>query len=85
MDRYPEAEQAFRREIEAFPAELNAYASLSVVLAVQKKYDDIDPLFIAMTSRNPNRRAYLVAAKSYEVLGDARTAAQWRSRADRLK
>jgi arylsulfatase A-like enzyme/cytochrome c-type biogenesis protein CcmH/NrfG len=85
MDRYPEAEQAFRREIAAFPAELNAYASLSVVLAVQKKYDDIDPLFASMTSRNPNRRAYLVAAKSYEVLGDARTAAQWRTRADRLK
>ena len=34
-----------------------------------------------MAQRNPSRRAYLVAAETYEVLGDARTASAWRRRA----
>ena len=43
MNRLPEAEQAFRREIELFPANLTAYSNLGVVLVVQKKYEQIDP------------------------------------------
>jgi arylsulfatase A-like enzyme/Tfp pilus assembly protein PilF len=85
LDRLPEAEQAFRREIEAFPTDLTAYSSLGVALVVQKKYDAIDPLFALMAQRNPNRQAYLVAAETYEILGDARTAAQWRSRAAQMQ
>ncbi|HEX6096391.1 MAG TPA: sulfatase-like hydrolase/transferase [Thermoanaerobaculia bacterium] len=80
-NRLPEAEQAFRREIELFPANLTAYSSLGVVLVVQKKYDQVDPVFALMAQRNPSRRAYLVAAETYEVLGDARTASEWRRRA----
>lgn len=80
-NRLPEAEQAFRREIELFPANLTAYSNLGVVLVVQKKYDQVDPVFALMARRNPSRRAYLVAAETYEVLGDARTAAVWRRRA----
>ena len=80
-DRFAEAEQAFRREIELFPSNLTAYSNLGVVLVVQKKYDQIDPLFALMAQRNPSRRAYLVAAETYEVLGDARTASAWRGRA----
>jgi choline-sulfatase len=80
-NRLPEAEQAFRREIELFPANLTAYSSLGVALVVQKKYDQIDPVFALMAQRNPSRRAYLVAAETYEVLGDARTASEWRRRA----
>jgi arylsulfatase A-like enzyme/Tfp pilus assembly protein PilF len=81
MNRLPEAEQAFRREIELFPANLTAYSNLGVVLVVQKKYDQVDPVFSLMAQRNPSRRAYLVAAETYEVLGDARTASEWRRRA----
>jgi choline-sulfatase len=80
-NRLPEAEQAFRREIELFPANLTAYSSLGVVLVVQKKYDQVDPVFALMAQRNPSRRAYLVAAETYEVLGDTRTASEWRRRA----
>lgn len=81
VGRLPEAEAAFRREIEQFPSNLTAYSSLGVVLVVQKKYDQVDPVFATMAQRNPSRRAYLVAAETYEVLGDARTAAEWRRRA----
>jgi len=80
-DRLAEAEQAFRREIELFPGNLTAYSSLGVVLVVQKKYDQVDPLFALMAQRNPSRRAFLVAAETYEVLGDSRTASVWRKRA----
>lgn len=81
MDRLADAEQAFRREIETFPANLTAYSGLGVVLVVQKKYDEIDPLFALMAQKNPSRQAYLVAAETYEALGDARTASEWRKRA----
>ena len=81
MNRLPEAEQAFRNEIEAFPANLTAYSNLGVVLVLQKKFDQVDPLFALMAQKNPWRRAYLVAAETYEVLGDVRTASAWRKRA----
>ncbi|MEO8382939.1 MAG: sulfatase-like hydrolase/transferase [Acidobacteriota bacterium] len=84
-NRLPEAEQAFREEIAMFPGNLSAYSSLGVVLVVQKKYDQIDPVFAAMAERNPSPQAFLVAAETYAVLGDARTAAQWRARAARLQ
>jgi arylsulfatase A-like enzyme/thioredoxin-like negative regulator of GroEL len=83
-DRLPQAEQAFRAEIAAFPANLTAYANLAVVLVIQKRFDEIDPLFEAMARKNPTRRAALVAGQTYEVLGDDRTAATWRARAARL-
>ena len=82
MNRLSEAEQAFRNEIAMFPANLTAYSSLGVVLVVQQKFDQIDPVFAAMAQRNPNRQAYLVAAQTYEVLGDTRTAARWRGKAE---
>ncbi len=81
MDRLPDAEKAFRREIEMFPSNLTAYSNLGVVLVVQKKYEEVDPLFALMARRNPSRRAYLVAAETYEVLGDTGTASEWRRRA----
>jgi choline-sulfatase len=84
-DRLPEAEQAFKREIATFPTNLNAYSGLGVVLVLQRKYDQIDPLFALMARQNPTRQAYLVAAETYEVLGDGRTAAQWRSRAEQAQ
>ncbi len=79
------AEQAFRNEIAHFPSNLSAYSSLAVVLVVQRKYDAVDPVMAEMASRNPSRQAYLVAAKTYDVLGDTRTAAQWRARAARAQ
>jgi len=81
MNRFAEAEQAFRNEIAMFPSDLQAYSSLAVVLVVQKKYDAVDPVLTQMAENNRSPQAYLVAAKTYAVLGDARTAAQWRNRA----
>jgi len=81
MDRLPEAEQAFRGEIGMFPTNLTAYSNLGVVLVLQKKYDEIDPLFTLMAQKNPSRQAYLVAAETYQALGDTRTASRWRTRA----
>lgn len=85
MDRIPEAEQAFRSEIEMFPSNLTAYSNLGVLLVMQQKFDQVDPLFARMTEQNPSRRAYLVAAETYDVLGDARTASEWRARAARAE
>lgn len=81
MDRPVVAEAAFRREIGMFPNNLTAYSSLAVVLVLQKKYDEVDPLFAEMARANPTRQAYLVAAETYAVLGDNRSAAAWRKKA----
>ena len=81
MGRLADAEEAFKREIGMFPGNLTAWSNLGVVLVLQKKYDAVDPLFESMAKQNPSRRAYFVAAESYEALGDAKTAAMWRARA----
>ncbi len=78
--RLADAERSFRNEIAMFPSNLTAYANLGVVLVLQKKYDEVDPLFEQMAERNPSPQAYRLAAETYEALGDARTAAMWRRR-----
>jgi choline-sulfatase len=81
LARPPEAEAAYRREIAAYPAQTQAYANLAVLLFLQKRGAEIDPLFEEMAARNPTAAAYRAAAVTWEALGDRRRAAAWRARA----
>jgi choline-sulfatase len=62
------AEEAYRREILAFPAELQAYANLAVLYFVEGRTGDVDSTLTEMMRRNPGRAAVDVAAKTYEAL-----------------
>lgn len=81
MERYEEAIQAFRREIEHFPANRQPYANLYLVYMVTGRADEGRQTLEQMVRANPSRATYLFAARTADTLGDQRTAAMWRERA----
>jgi tetratricopeptide (TPR) repeat protein len=85
LERYPEAEAAFRKEIEAFPQNRQAYANLALVYLVQQRSAEAYAVLDAMTKANPDRHTYLFAAKTLDTLGDKRGADEWRRRAAALR
>jgi len=84
MQRWAEAESAFNSEIEHYPDHLQAYASLAVVAVLSGQFDKVDVTLNRMVQANPGRNACLTAAETLEALGDNRTAARWRQRAEEL-
>jgi tetratricopeptide (TPR) repeat protein len=84
QQRWPEAEAAFLSEIANFPGHLQAYASLAVVYVLSGQHDKVDTTLGRMVEANPSRVACLTAAETLEALGDERTAARWRKRAEQF-
>ena len=81
LNRYPEAEQAFRDEIRLFPKNSEAYARLAVLYAVEhRRVRDVDELLRAMYAANPQPATAELAAKTLESIGDSTGAAKWRRR-----
>jgi choline-sulfatase len=80
LARPAEAEAAYRREIEAFPDHLQAYANLAVVYFVQSKLPAVQSILDDMARANPGPPAYRLAAKTWEAFGDRKAAAAWRQR-----
>jgi tetratricopeptide (TPR) repeat protein len=85
MERYAEAEIAFRKEIQAFPQNRQAYANLALVFLVQQRTADAYNVLSQMAAANPDRHTYLFAAKTLDTLGDTKGAAEWRRRAAALR
>ena len=79
--RAAEAEAAFRREIETFPHEREAYASLTVIQLLQGKGGEADATMQRFVTSNPGRASYLFVAQTFAEVGDQRRAAEWRLRA----
>jgi len=84
LGRAAEAEAAFRREIARFPGGTEAYARLALLLASQRRFDEIRPLLDAMVAAQPGPRALLVAGQVMEDLGNRGDAAAYRARARTL-
>jgi arylsulfatase A-like enzyme/Flp pilus assembly protein TadD len=81
LNRYPEAENAFREEIRLFPRNSEAYARLAVLYAVEhRRVREVDALLRAMYAANPQPATSELAAKTLESIGDATGAARWRRR-----
>jgi choline-sulfatase len=81
LNRYAEAEQAFREEIRLFPGNSEAYARLAVLYAVEhRRVREVDALLQAMYAANPRPETSELAAKTLESIGDATGAARWRRR-----
>jgi tetratricopeptide (TPR) repeat protein len=81
LNRYPEAEQAFREEIRLFPKNSEAYARLAVLYAVEhRRVREVDELLRAMYAANPQAATSELAARTLESIGDANGAARWRRR-----
>ncbi|HYO74888.1 MAG TPA: sulfatase-like hydrolase/transferase [Thermoanaerobaculia bacterium] len=81
MEQYDNAAEALRREIELFPRNRQAYASLYLVYVLTNRFAEANAVLEAMVRATPNRSAMLFAAETTDAVGDSRTAARWRARA----
>ena len=81
LNRYPEAERAFREEIRLFPGNSEAYARLAVLYAVEhRRVREVDDLLRTMYAANPHPATKDLAARTLESIGDRAGAARWRQR-----
>ena len=81
LNRIDEAEAAFRREIAAYPSHSQAYANLAVIRFLRGDRAAVDTLMESMVQANPSPKACLLAASTFESLGDKGKAEEWRRRA----
>jgi choline-sulfatase len=85
LNRYPEAEQAFREEIRLFPRNSEAYARLAVLYAVEhRRVREVAEVLRAMYAANPQPATSELAARTLESIGDPTGAARWRRRKGRV-
>ncbi len=85
LNRPGEAEAAFRAEIAAFPTHSQAYANLAVIHFIKGDRAGVERLMDEMYRANPSTRTCLVAATTFETLGEKEKAAVWRRRAEAVK
>jgi arylsulfatase A-like enzyme/tetratricopeptide (TPR) repeat protein len=82
MGRLPEAEAAFRREIERFPTTRDAYVRLSFLLASQRRFNEIAPTLESMIKASPMPATYIMAAEAMAQMGNDEAARAYRRRAE---
>ncbi|MEO8217646.1 MAG: sulfatase-like hydrolase/transferase [Acidobacteriota bacterium] len=80
MERLSEAEQAYDREVRDFPSDVEAWAALALVKFLRGDRAGMMSTLEGMVKANPNRGAYLLAAKTLEALGESAAAREWRAR-----
>lgn len=81
LGRHAEAEQAFRREITHFPRSPEPYVRLAVLLASERRFDEILPTLDALVAASPGPHSLAVVAQTLERLGNDEDAATYRRRA----
>lgn len=84
LERFPEAQREFEAEVAAFPDNLQAYARLAIVLAIQHRpARDVRAVLDRLVERNGGREAAELAAKTMLSMGDTAAAAEYRRRGPR--
>jgi tetratricopeptide (TPR) repeat protein len=78
LDRYDDAEAQFRRELEAFPRNIQAYTSLAMLYRASNRDGLVEDVLNELVAATPTPEGYAVAARLWTVLGD-------RSRAEALR
>ncbi len=81
LNRPDEAEAAFRREIELFPAHNQPYANLAVIRFIRGDREGASRLIEEMVRVNPSPRAFELAATTLETLGNRAAAEAYRRKA----
>lgn len=85
LGREREAEAAFREEIRFFPADVEAYRSLIVLLVTQNRTDEATKMVRELAAASPNARTYNVIAETLRVVGDEQGARYWRAQAGKAR
>ncbi|HVS32178.1 MAG TPA: sulfatase-like hydrolase/transferase, partial [Thermoanaerobaculia bacterium] len=77
LGRTREAEQAFRREIAAFPSQTEAYASLILLLAAEGRVQEATRLVFDVIRASPTPPGYVAVAETLQAIGDEQGAVYW--------
>jgi tetratricopeptide (TPR) repeat protein len=78
LDRYAEAEAAYREELRAFPRNIQAYTSLAMLYRASNRDAAVEDVLNEMVSATPTPESYGVAVRLWTILGE-------RSRAEALR
>jgi choline-sulfatase len=82
LGRFAEAEAGLREEIRSSTARAQTYASLAVIVALQKRPPaEVREILDSMERAYPGRETVLLGAKTLDFLGDKDAAREWRRRA----
>jgi arylsulfatase A-like enzyme/cytochrome c-type biogenesis protein CcmH/NrfG len=76
-----EAEQAFRDEMRLFPRDREAFVRLAALQTLQGRVADAERTFEQMLKASPDRSSYLMAADTFQALGQPGVATRWKARA----
>ena len=75
LERFPEAEAAFRREIDRYPKNPGAFGRLAFLYISQGRVEEAVATLRRLVESNPDSPvAYATAARSLRILGDPRSA-----------
>jgi tetratricopeptide (TPR) repeat protein len=77
LNRNDEAEKEFRTEIQLNPGMTDAYASLVMLLATERRLDEATKLIFDMAKAAPKPHTYTVVAETLTAIGDDRGALFW--------
>jgi choline-sulfatase len=85
MNRFEEAEAAYRREIASFPANGQAYANLAVLYIIGGRAREAGRVFENLVAGHPSEANYLLAIRTFEAVEDIASAQEWRRRMQRRR
>ncbi|HUR83095.1 MAG TPA: sulfatase-like hydrolase/transferase [Thermoanaerobaculia bacterium] len=77
LGRNQEAEQEFRKEIEAYPRNPEAYSSLIVLLSSQGRTQEATQLVFELARVSPGAATYVTISETMKAIGDDRGAVYW--------
>jgi tetratricopeptide (TPR) repeat protein len=77
LGRPDEAEREFRTELADYPKAADAYASLIMLYATQRRLDEATKLVFEAVKANPQPHTYAVIAETLAAIGDMNGAMFW--------
>jgi tetratricopeptide (TPR) repeat protein len=83
LGRNAEAELAFKKEIDLFPNNAQAWSGLALLYASQGRSDDANKTLLHFAELSPNARTYQAIGEAYDVLGAPAEGKRWKALARR--
>ena len=81
LERYPDAERAFKEELGLYPNSVRAHSGLAMLYASTNRPDDVQKIIADLLRVSPSPSAYQTAAQLWDMFGQADRAAAVRAEA----
>jgi len=79
LDRYPEAEAHFHEELQTFPHNIRAHASLATLYHASNRANGVEEVLDALVDTAPTPEGYDAAARLWTIVGEPARAAALRA------